>query len=148
LSVATAYIVLLYNNLMDYLVLIFSFFNAPLYAVFLLGMFTKWATPAAGFWGLLFGVIAASAHSFAVRSGTITYGSALLGDFYGAIYGWSTAIAVTCIVSLFTARKPAQSLREITYFTGSVPRQRISVGTWALVIVICGACIALNFIFR
>ncbi len=53
LGIATAYIVLFFNNLMDYLLLVFSFFNAPLFGVFLLGMFTEWATPTAGFWGLL-----------------------------------------------------------------------------------------------
>src|SRR5260370_1580029 len=40
LSVATAYIAFRFNNLMDYLQLLFSLFNAPLFASFLLGMFT------------------------------------------------------------------------------------------------------------
>ena len=51
LSVGTAYIALGFKNLMDYMQLIFSFFNAPLFATFLLGMFWKGATP----WGGLLG---------------------------------------------------------------------------------------------
>ncbi len=148
LSVATAYIVLLYNNLMDYLQLIFSLFNTPLFAVFLLGMFTAWATPTAGFWGLLFGVAVASAHCLAVHFGVIVYGSQMLGDFYGAICGSASAAAVTGIVSLVTAQKPAPSLREVTYFNGAGSRQRISPVTWALVGCILAVFVALNFIFR
>ena len=54
---------------MDYLQLIFSLFNAPLFATFLLGMFTTWATPQAGFWGLFTGVFVAVLHNIAVREG-------------------------------------------------------------------------------
>jgi solute:Na+ symporter, SSS family len=148
LSVATAYIVLLYNDLMDYLILILSMFSAPLYAVFLLGMFTEWATPNAGFWGLLLGVIAASVHSLAVRGGAITYGSQLLGDFYGAICGWTAAALVTVTVSFFTARKPLHQLSGITYFSRLGAGPQFSASTWALVAFIVAAFVALNVIFR
>jgi solute:Na+ symporter, SSS family len=148
LSVATAYIVLLYNNLMDYLQLIFSMFNSPLFAVFLLGMFTTWATPTAGFWGILCGVVAASAHSLAIRNGVIVYGSQLLGDFYGAIYGCTVAIAVTCVVSLFTAAKPAESLRNVTFQGVKSGRSGISPATWALAALVLVVFAAFNFFFR
>ena len=148
LSVATAYIVLFYNNLMDYLQLIFSLFNAPVFAVFVFGMFTRWATPTAGFWGILCGVIAACAHSFAVHSGMIVYGSQLSGDFYGAIFGWIVAAAVTAMVSLFTTPKPAEDLDRVTYFSGCIPRQHISPVTWGLVAFVLAIFLLLNFIFR
>ena len=148
LGVATAYIVLLYNNLMDYLQFVFSLFNAPLFALFLLGMFTAWATPKAGFWGLLSGVIAASIHGFAIRCGLLVYGSPMLGDFYGAIFGWTAAVIVIGMVSLLTERKSAESLRGITYFTSIGPRRKVSAGTWVLVGLILAACTAMNFIFR
>jgi len=148
LSIATAYIVLRYNNLMDYLQLIFSLFNAPVFAVFVFGMFTRWATPTAGFWGILCGVIAACAHSFAVHSGIIVYGSQLSGDFYGAIFGWIVAAAVTAAVSLFTTPKPAEDLDRVTYFSGCMPRQRVSPVTWGLVAFVLTIFLLLNFIFR
>lgn len=148
LGVATAYIVLHYNNLMDYLLLVFSLFNAPLFGVFLLGMFTEWATPTAGFCGLLGGVIAAALHSLAIRSGVVNYGSPLLGDFYGAIYGWSTTIGVTCLVSALTERKPTRSVRNVTFSSDHETQLRISSGTWALVVVLVLACVAMNVIFR
>lgn len=148
LSIATAYIVLLYNNLMDYLQLIFSMFNAPLFAVFLLGMFTEWVTPTAGFWGIICGVIAASAHRFAIHCGAITYGSQLLGDFYGAIVGFTVAAVVACIVSRFTMPKTQLSLRNITWSRRIAQNRRISPVTWALVVAILATFMAFNFIFR
>ncbi|HEX8711129.1 MAG TPA: sodium/solute symporter [Terracidiphilus sp.] len=147
-SVATAYIVLFYNNLMDYLQLVISLFSAPLFAVFLLGMFTRWATPAGGFWGLLCGVAAGGAHSLAIRYGVLAYGSPLLGDFYGAFYAWAVALAVTTVVSLFTARKPIEELAGITWSTLRGGRTRIPRTAWALAFVALAACVALNFVFR
>lgn len=148
LSVATAYIVLFYNNLMDYLQLVISLFSAPLFAVFLLGMFTSWATPAAGFCGLLSGVAAACAHSIAVRGGFLVYGSPLLGDFYGAFYAWGVALAVTAAVSTFTARKPRQELAGITCSTPAGGRTPIPRSAWALAFIVLAACVALNVLFR
>lgn len=148
LSVATAYIVFFYNDLMDYLQLVFSLFNAPLFAVFLLGMFTLWATPTAAFWGLLCGVIAAGAHGIAIRCGVLTYGSQMLGDFYGAIYGWGVSAGVTVLMSMFTQPKSREELCGLTYFTQAVAKRRISVASWALAIFVLTACAALNFVFR
>lgn len=148
LSIATAYIVLSYNNLMDYLLLVISLFSAPLFAVFLLGMFTSWATPAAGFCGLLCGVATAVAHSLAVRLGLVVYGSPLLADFYGAIYAWVVTLCVTAVVSTFTARKPRGELVGVTYSTLAGGRTRIPRSAWALAILVVAACIALNIVFR
>ena len=101
-----------------------------------------------GILGLLCGAIAASVHSFAIHSGVIVYGSQLSGDFYGAIFGWIVAAAVTAMVSLFTARKPAEDLDRVTYFSGCIQHQRISPVTWGLVAFVLVLFLLLNFIFR
>jgi SSS family solute:Na+ symporter len=148
LSVMTAYIAFRYNNLMDYLQLLFSLFNAPLFATFLLGIFTTWATPQAGFWGLLAGMIAAAGHNVGVREGYFVYGSQMLANFYGAILGWCVCIAVTCLVSVFTKAKPRSELTGLTYFTQPLERKRLSGRSWALasfVLVLCGM---LNWLCR
>ena len=44
LSIATAYLAAQFNDIMDFLQLVFGFVNAPLFATFLLGMFWKRAT--------------------------------------------------------------------------------------------------------
>jgi SSS family solute:Na+ symporter len=148
LSVFAAYISFHFNNLMDYLQLLFSLFNAPLFAVFLLGMFTTWATAKAGFWGLLCGVVVAGAHNLAVRFGVVLYGSQMLANFYGAIYGWTACMAVVCIVSTFTERKSREELERITYFTQDRGVRIISTRSWLFAGSVLLTCVILNFIFR
>ena len=47
-----------FNNIMDFLQLVFAFVNAPLFATFLLGMFWKRTTGHGAFIGLLSGTLA------------------------------------------------------------------------------------------
>lgn len=58
-AVFTALIASLYPNIMDLLQQLFSMFNAPLFASFIIGMLWKRATPSGGWTGLLFGTLAA-----------------------------------------------------------------------------------------
>ncbi len=53
-----------FPSIMDYMQNIFSFFNAPLFATFLLGMFWKRATPWGAFWGLVIGTLTAILHFY------------------------------------------------------------------------------------
>jgi SSS family solute:Na+ symporter len=147
-SVMTAYIAFRYNSLMDYLQLLFSLFNAPLFATFLLGVFTTWVTPRAGFWGLIFGMLAAIAHNFAFRLHLLHYGSEMTANFYGAIYGWLVCMIATMVISLFTPRKPVAELRGITYHTQIAARKRIPAGSWIFATILIGACVFLNYLFR
>src|SRR5438270_7804147 len=57
ISIGTAYFVMQFASIMDYVQAIFSFFIAPLFGTVILGMLWKRATPAAGFWGLLSGTL-------------------------------------------------------------------------------------------
>jgi Na+/proline symporter len=57
ISIGTAYLVMQFLSIMDYVQALFSFFTAPLFGTVLLGMLWKRATPAAGFWGLLAGTL-------------------------------------------------------------------------------------------
>jgi Na+/proline symporter len=59
---ATAYLAAQFNNIMDFLQLVFAFVNAPLFATFLLGMFWKRATGHGAFFGLASGTLAAALH--------------------------------------------------------------------------------------
>src|SRR4051794_9690946 len=64
IAIFTAVIASGYSNLMDYLQTLFGFFNAPLFATFILGMFWKRMTPTAGWAGLVSGTLAAVAVAF------------------------------------------------------------------------------------
>src|SRR4029077_10842950 len=61
-SIGTAYLASGFNNINDFLELVFSFVNAPLFATFFLGMFWKRTTGHGAFWGLLGGTVAAATH--------------------------------------------------------------------------------------
>src|SRR6476661_2679372 len=60
-GIGTALIASGYTNIMDYIQTLFSFFNAPLFATFIIGMYWKRMTPWAGFWGLIAGTAGAAA---------------------------------------------------------------------------------------
>ena len=57
ISIGTAYLVMHFGSIMDYVQAVFSFFIAPLLGTVLLGMFWKRASAAGGFWGLLAGTL-------------------------------------------------------------------------------------------
>jgi solute:Na+ symporter, SSS family len=148
LSIATAYLALSFNNLMDYLQLLSPLFNAPLLATFLLGMFTTWATPNAGFWGLLFGTLASIAHNFAFRMHWITYGSDMSANFYGAILAWTSCFLVTALFSAFTTAKSREELADLTCWTGThrgirIPKTALFLALGTLVL-----CLFLSILFR
>src|SRR3954447_4719628 len=60
-AIGTALFARNYQNIMNYLQTLFGFFNAPLFATFILGMFWKKMTPTAGWAGLVSGTLAAVA---------------------------------------------------------------------------------------
>jgi solute:Na+ symporter, SSS family len=150
LSVVTAYFVLRFNSLMDYVQLLFSFFNAPLFATFLLGMFTKWATPSGGFCGLLAGTGTALIHHLLYSYGRVRYGSDMTANFYGAMYAWGACFLVTCGVSLFTTAKPLAELQGVVYQRGAVEDRTSTTlrSPWVMASIIAVVCVVLNWLFR
>src|SRR5207249_2854419 len=128
LSIATAYLASLFNNIMDLLQLVFSFVNAPLFATFLLGMFWKRATGHGAFTGLLTGTAAAALHHGltisagavpGVKGGWLTirhvYPSEMAQNFWTAIFAWTTCFLVTILVSLATRPYEDQKLVGLVY---------------------------------
>jgi solute:Na+ symporter, SSS family len=59
IAIGTAFIASNYTNLMDYLQTLFSFFNAPLFGVFIVGLFWKRLSPTGAWVGLVLGTAAA-----------------------------------------------------------------------------------------
>jgi len=149
ISVGTAYIVRSFPNLMDYMQLIFSFFNAPLFATFLLGMFWKKATGWGGFWGLLAGILTSAGHYILYKAGALTYHSDMAANFYQAVYAWSVDFVVTIGVSWFTAKRDPKELVGLVF--GLTPKPKAAArwyarpAVWGTLAVI--VAIILNVIF-
>ena len=129
LSVATAYLATRFNNIMDFLQLVFAFVNAPLFATFLLGMFWKRATGHGAFLGLLSGTLAAALHhglslpagaAVGIKGGWLgaihTYPSEMAQNFWTAIWAWTICFAATVVISLATRRvKSDEDLKGLVY---------------------------------
>lgn len=104
LSIGTAYIVLAFESILDYLQLLHGIFLAPLFATFLLGMFWRRTTPWGGFAGLVVGTASGLALWGLELMGTISYGSPMAGNFWRASWAWVICFGVTIAVSLLTSR--------------------------------------------
>ncbi len=113
-AILTALIAGNFANIMDYLQTLFGFFNAPLFATFILGMFWSRMTATAGWAGLVSGTAAAVA-----IWATNEFGPWDLPGQGAAFLAASTAfvvdIAVSVVVSLATEPKPASELRGLVY---------------------------------
>ncbi len=124
-GILTAFIASGYANIMNYIQLLFSYFNAPLFATFIIAMFWKRATPWAGISGLAAGTLGAAVMHFAgYHIGYFYPGgevlahdkiNAQMANFYGAIVAFVADAVVTVIVSLVTARKPVEELGGLVW---------------------------------
>jgi SSS family solute:Na+ symporter len=123
IGIGTALIASGYNNIMDYIQLLFSFFNAPLFATFIVGMFWRRMTPWAGFWGLVAGTLGAAAAHFAHAWEIINLGSDQAAAFWGAIVAFVADALVTVIVTLVTAPKPVDELQGLVYGMANVAEE-------------------------
>src|SRR5690606_19411931 len=113
-AVGTAFIASGYENLMDYLQQLFSFFNAPLFATFILGMFWKRMTPTAGWVGLVLGTASAVVVFLLSEAGVIAL-SGQGASFVGAGAAFVVDIAVSVVISLMTRPKPDEQLVGLVY---------------------------------
>ncbi len=123
LSVATAYLAASYNNINDFLQLVFSFVNGPLFATFLLGMFWKRTTGHGAFWGLFIGTLAAViTHGLTIAEGkggwispVYEIRSGMGQAFIIASFSWIANFFSTILISLMTRPKKDEELKGLVY---------------------------------
>jgi SSS family solute:Na+ symporter len=114
-GIGTAVIASGYDNIMDYIQTLFSFFNAPLFATFIIGMYWKRMTPWAGFWGLVAGTVGAAATYYLNNGDVIDLGSDQASAFWGACVAFGADAIVSVGVSLFTQPKPVEELQGLVH---------------------------------
>jgi SSS family solute:Na+ symporter len=125
IGIGTAFIASGYSNIMNYIQLLFSYFNAPLFATFIIAMFWRRTTPWAGFFGLAAGTIGAAVMHFAgfhigyfyPDRNTAHHGNinAQMLNFYGAITAFVADAVVTVLVSMVTRPKPVAELAGLVW---------------------------------
>jgi SSS family solute:Na+ symporter len=127
IAIFTAGLATNFSNIMSYLQTLFGFFNAPLFATFILGMFWKRMSPTAGWMGLVAGTLSAIVVAFLTEDafGSLSTGVIPVGGQGAAFLAASTAfvvdIALSIAVSLVTAPKPVEELVGLVY--SETPRE-------------------------
>ena len=128
IAIFTATLAANFSNIMDYLQVLFGFFNAPLFATFILGMFWKRMTATAGWVGLVAGTLSAVLVAFLTED---AFGS--LEHRRDSAAGQGAAFLAgspprrgrhraSVVVSLVTKSKPVEQL--VAWSTPNTPGRR------------------------
>jgi SSS family solute:Na+ symporter len=131
ISIGTAYLVMQFKSIMDYVQALFSFFIAPLFGTVVLGMLWKRVTPAAGFWGLLAGTVSSitmwglvrADHSLLAYIALSPHAKDMAENMYRALWSWLICVSVTVVVTAFTKPKPLEQLTGLVYGCTELPSE-------------------------
>jgi SSS family solute:Na+ symporter len=127
IAIFTAGLASNYSNIMSYLQVLFGFFNAPLFATFILGMFWKRMTATAGWMGLVAGTLSAVLVAYLSEDafGSLSTGAIPVSGqgaaFLAASVAFIVDVALSIVVSLVTEPKPEGSLKGLVY--SETPRE-------------------------
>jgi SSS family solute:Na+ symporter len=120
IGIGTAFMAAGAGNIMTYMQTLFSFFNAPLFAVFIMGLLWKRMSPAGGLWGYLAGIVAPAVVWIAYLNNPSLFPSATAETLYGAIISFVAVLVVGWAVTLFTKPKPESELQGLVYGVGKI----------------------------
>jgi SSS family solute:Na+ symporter len=131
ISIGTAYLVMQFLSIMDYVQALFSFFIAPLFGTVILGMLWKRATAAGGFWGLLAGTVSSismwawvkldpSALRYVALS---SHARDMAENMYRGLWSWLVCVLVTVVVSMMTTPKPVSELNGLVMGVTDIPSE-------------------------
>jgi SSS family solute:Na+ symporter len=131
-SIGTAYTVMQFGSIMDYVQALFSFFIAPLLGTVLLGMFWKRTSAAGGFWGLLAGTVSSigmwawvKADPSALRYIALSeHAKAMAENMYRGLWSFIICVLVTFAVTLVTKPKPESELVGLVRGCTEIPSER------------------------
>jgi solute:Na+ symporter, SSS family len=129
ISVGTAYLVMSFASIMDYVQALFSFFMAPLFGTVVLGMLWKRATGPGGFWGLLAGTLSSigmwawvKMDPAALRYVALSPNARDMAEnMYRALWSWIVCVLVTVVVSTMTRPRPEGELQGLVYGLTTIP---------------------------
>lgn len=170
ISIACAYVAKKYENIMDFVQLVFGFVNAPVFATFLLGMFWARTTSHGAFYGLLGGTLTSALfHGLTIAANNTpgikgawlasllklqpahVFQSEMAQNFWLACFAFSACFVLTLVISLLTKRtKTDDELRGLVY--SLTPRITDHGKPWYARPAFAGvllliACLVLNIIF-
>jgi solute:Na+ symporter, SSS family len=126
IGIGTAFIASGYSNIMIYIQMLFSFFNAPLFATFIIAMFWRRVSPMSGIAGLTAGTAGAAIMHFGgyylpyfypggVMDPAHATINAQMVNFYSALLAFLLDALVTVIVTLRGEPKPIEELAGLVW---------------------------------
>jgi SSS family solute:Na+ symporter len=115
ISIATAFIAKSNSNIMNYVQQLFSIFNAPLFATFIIAMFWRRATWLGGALSMIAGSVAAEVTHLLYADKVISMGTQLSSTWYQAIVAFVADAIVLVVFSLVTQPKPESELRGLVW---------------------------------
>jgi len=147
LAIATALIASSFSNIQNYLQILCSISNVPVFCVFIIGMFWRRASRSAGFWGILTGTLTAAAVYVLYRQGVLDFRSDLQETTWGSIAAFAVGAVSMIIASLLEDPKTAEELHGLVYGmeindaseTAAVVWYRSPVALGIAVLVLCAA---------
>ena len=158
ISVGTAYLVMSFASIMDYVQALFSFFIAPLYGTVILGMLWKRASSAGGFWGLFAGTVSSISmwawvkiDPAALRYVALSPSARDMAEnMYRALWSWIVCVVVTIVVSYMTKAKSDAELNGLVYGVTTIPHEAAvpiyqRPAFWATVVAVF--FVAVNILF-
>jgi SSS family solute:Na+ symporter len=157
-SIGTAYLVMDFKSIMDYVQALFSFFIAPLFGTVILGMLWKRATAAGGFWGLLAGTLSSIGMWAMVKLDPDALRYVALSsqardmaeNLYRALWSWLVCVLVTVAVSLLTKPKTDVALEGLVYGVTAIPKEDGVVvwqRPWFWALVVAAGFVVVNVVF-
>ncbi|GAA2343717.1 sodium:solute symporter family protein [Saccharopolyspora halophila] len=120
IGMGTAFIAASFSNIMNYMQTLFSFFNVPLFATFILALFWKRMTAKAGFWGLLLGTLAPISFYVAYQTGLVAISTDQGANMVASIIAFAVDVAVSVPIALATAPKTDAELEGLVYTRSAV----------------------------
>ena len=118
-----------FSSIIVYAQALFVFFIVPMFGTVVLGMMWKRTTPAAGFWGLLTGILFSCSLWLWVKfdPSALRYvafsphAKDMAENVYRAMWTLIVNVVVTVVVTLFTTPKPEKELAGLVYGLTPVP---------------------------
>jgi SSS family solute:Na+ symporter len=145
LAIGASYSALSYQSLMEYIQMILSTFNAPIFALVALAALVPRQAAGGGLIGLLTGLASAGVHQVLVFAGLLHYGSRMSANFYAAIFSFVVTAAATLLVARLARSTAANASSSEAPARVPVTYSAVTLG-WAF--VVAAACVAVNVWLR
>jgi SSS family solute:Na+ symporter len=113
IGILTAFIAAGYSNIANYLQLLFSFFNVPIFLAFIVGMVWRKVGRGSGFYGMIVGTLVSFGTWLLYKEHVLSFRSDLAETQWGAIIGFIAGLIAIVIATRFDRPKPLSELNGL-----------------------------------